>query len=125
MIRDGFALMTLAIGLSVAGNMLWAPALPWVVLPLAIYTFGLAIATPGMTIRTLDLFPELIGMAASMQGFMLMLLFSPVTGFVAPLLFDSALKLAVGHAVGVIAGMVLWRIAASKNTATVAATIAP
>lgn len=125
MIRDGFALMTLAVSLGVAGNVLWAPALPWVVLPLALYTFGLAIATPGMTIRTLDLFPKLIGMAASMQGFMLMLLFSVVTGFVAPLLFDSALKLAVGHAVGVVAGMVLWWVVASKATATVAATIAP
>ncbi len=125
MIRDGFALMALAVGSSVLGNLLWSPALPWVVLPLALYTFGLAIATPGMTIRTLDLFPKLIGMAASMQGFMLMLLFSVLTGFVAPLLFDSALKLALGHAVGVVAGMTLWWIAARKTPVLVAATITP
>ena len=134
MIRDGFLLMALAVGLSVAGNALWQPRLPWVMLPLTLYTFGLAIATPGMTIRTLDLFPQLIGMAASMQGFMLMLLFSIVTGFVAPLLFDSAFKLALGHAVGTGLGIGLWLLAArpkapaaltEPNTAVTPATIAP
>ena len=43
-----------------------------------------------------------------MQGFIQMFLFALVSGLLAPLLFDSALKLAVGHAVTVVLGLLLW-----------------
>lgn len=47
------------------------------------------------------------GLAVSMQGFIQML---RVSGLVAPLLFDSAFKLALGHAVTVLR-LILWALA--------------
>ena len=40
----GFAIMGAAAALSVAYNSVFVAAIPWAVLPLAIYTFGLAVA---------------------------------------------------------------------------------
>jgi len=51
-----------------------------------------------------------------MQGFIQMLLFSVVAGLVSPLLFDSALKLSLGHAAGVATGVALWAFATRPTT---------
>ena len=77
-------------------NALFAAAVPWAVMPLALHAFGMAVLMPAVTIRILDLFPRHRGLASSLQSFVQMTTFACVAGFVAPLLFDSALKLAVG-----------------------------
>jgi DHA1 family bicyclomycin/chloramphenicol resistance-like MFS transporter len=111
LIGAGFALMLLAVAASVGYTSLWAARVPYAVLPIAVYTFGLALALPGMSVRTLNLFPTMSGLAASMQGFIQMFLFALVSGLISPLLFDSAFKLAAGHAVAVVIGVVLWGVA--------------
>jgi DHA1 family bicyclomycin/chloramphenicol resistance-like MFS transporter len=108
LIGAGFALMLLGVAASVAYTSLWVARVPYAVLPIAVYTFGLALAMPGMSVRTLNLFPTMSGLAASMQGFIQMFLFALVSGLIAPLLFDSAFKLAAGHAIGVLIGVALW-----------------
>ena len=108
----GFFIMTVAVGWSVAYTAVFTAAVPWAVLPFAVYTFGLSLASPGMTIMTMDEFPELRGLAASVQSFVMMMFFTIITGFIAPLLYSSAFKLSIGHAVGVAAGMALWIFAA-------------
>jgi DHA1 family bicyclomycin/chloramphenicol resistance-like MFS transporter len=55
------------------------------------------------------------GLAASMQGFIQMFLFAMISGLVAPHLFDSAFKLAVGHAVTVLVGLMLWALAVRSS----------
>ncbi|MBN9411980.1 MAG: multidrug effflux MFS transporter [Burkholderiales bacterium] len=108
MIRLGFAVMVAAVGWSVAYTFFFKAAVPWAVLPFGLYTFGLSLASPGMTVMAMDEFPELRGLAASMQSFVQMLAFSLITGLVAPLLFGSALWLALGHVAGVLLGMAVW-----------------
>ena len=91
-------------GLGVALNLgynLWAgPAIsvPWAVLPLFAYSFGLSFLTPSVTMAAMDYFPRNQGMAASMQSFVQMSVFATVAGFVVPLLFGSGLRLAIGMA---------------------------
>jgi DHA1 family bicyclomycin/chloramphenicol resistance-like MFS transporter len=100
----GFGLMALACVLNV-GYTAWAAdavAVPWAVLPLMVYTFGLAVAMPAIQVGALGLFPENRGLAASMLAFIQMMAFALVSGLVAPLLFDSAFKLACGVAVGLV-----------------------
>lgn len=112
MMRLGFGLMGAAAVISVAYNYVFVAALPWVVLPLAVYTFGLAVAMPPIQIAALALFPDNRGLAASMLSFIQMTLFAVVSGLVAPLLFDSALKLACGVLVGLAASYACWAMSA-------------
>jgi DHA1 family bicyclomycin/chloramphenicol resistance-like MFS transporter len=109
----GFGLMLLACVLNV-GYTAWAQdavAVPWAVLPLMVYTFGLAVAMPAIQVAALGLFPDNRGLAASMLAFIQMMAFALVSGLVAPVLFDSAFKLACGVAVGLAASYAAVRLA--------------
>lgn len=117
LIRAGYALMTLAAGANVAYNASFAAAVPWAVLPLLLYSFALSLAMPPMTLIALSHFPRNRGLASSLQSFIQMLLFALVSGLVAPLLFDSALKLAYGMLAGVALSLVCWLWAQSIDDA--------
>ena len=108
MIRLGFAIMVLAAVLDVSYASLFSPRVPWAVIPLFFYGLGIAVAAPGITILNLEIFPRVKGLASSLQGFFSMLIFSFVSGAVAPLLFDSALKLAIGGMVGLALSAFFW-----------------
>ena len=110
MVWLGFAIMGGASVISVAYNYFFVADIPWAVLPLAIYTFGLAVAMPAIQVSALALFPNNRGLASSMLSFIQMMLFAMVSGLVAPMLFDSALKLALGVGAGVAASFVCWRL---------------
>lgn len=58
------------------------------------YAFGLGLAMPLMTIATLDLYPRMRGLAASLITFVQMLVFYLMSGVIAPLAFRSAARLA-------------------------------
>ncbi len=108
MIRIGLALMTGGALLNVAYNAAFAAAVPWVVLPLFCFTFGLSLALPAMSMLTQGLFPAMRGLAASLQSFVQMLIFALVSGLLAPLLFGSAFRLALGMAAGVVLSAAFW-----------------
>ncbi|MBQ5963887.1 multidrug effflux MFS transporter [Massilia sp. ZL223] len=112
----GYAVMGLAAVLNVGYNALFPAVVPWAVLPLFIYTFGLAVAMPAIQLTAMGLFPDNRGLAASMVGFIQMMSFALVSGLVAPLLFGSAFKLALGVAVGLVLSFIAWR--ASVRAAT-------
>jgi len=105
----GFGTMLLAAVLNIGYNALFPAAIPWAVLPLAIYTFGLAVAMPAIQMSALSLFPDNRGLASSMLGFIQMMSFALVSGLVAPILFDSAFKLACGVGVGLLLSFGAWR----------------
>jgi len=96
MVRMSYVLMAVAALVNVGYNWFFTAEVPWAVLPLFLYSFSLAIAMPPLTQIAMELFPHNSGLAASMQSFIQMLLFALVSGLVAPLLFDSALNLALG-----------------------------
>lgn len=106
----GFAIMGAGSLMSVAYNYFFVAAIPWAVLPLAVYTFGLAVAMPAIQVGALALFPDNRGLASSMLSFLQMTVFALVSGLLAPLLFDSALKLALGVLAGLIASFACWRL---------------
>ena len=116
MVGVGFTTMTVAALLNVGYNAMFTPQLPYAVVPIFLYTFGMALAMPSLSVRTLRWFPDMSGMAASMQGFIQMFVFALVSGLVAPLLFGSGLHLALGLAAGVGLGMLLWRWATRSST---------
>ena len=95
--RIGFTLLLGAAGANLLYHLLLPPALPWSVLPLFFYTFGMSMVAPGATLLVLDLFPNIRGIVASCQSCAMTVLASAVSGLVAPLLWDSVPKLAAGQ----------------------------
>ncbi len=91
-----FGIMATAALANVAFHTFHAPALPWSVLPLALYGIGTSLAMPCLTLMALDLFPERRGLAASCQAFAQSSGNAVVTAVVAPLLWGSALSLSLG-----------------------------
>jgi DHA1 family bicyclomycin/chloramphenicol resistance-like MFS transporter len=106
--RIGFACMTGAALLSIAYTAWFTPAVPAATLPLLLYTFGLALTLPGMMVTLLSVFPEMRGMAASMQGFVQVMAFALFSGLLAPLVMDSAQALAWTHLGLTFAGALVW-----------------
>jgi DHA1 family bicyclomycin/chloramphenicol resistance-like MFS transporter len=70
----------------------------WLILPIALFNVGMALAMPVLSIAALDRHPKIRGTAASGQAFCQMLLSSLSAGLIAPLLWGSPLGLALGMA---------------------------
>lgn len=104
----GQFVMAVAALLNVGYNHFFVAAVPWAVLPLGLYAFGIAIATPVITVMALDIFPDHRGLASSLQSFVQMMVFAMVSGFIAPLLFDSAFKLACCVLTGMVLSVACW-----------------
>jgi len=119
LIWAGYGLMAAGALVNVAYNYYFAAEVPWAVLPLFVYSFAIALAMPPMSLLALNHFPNNNGLASSMQSFIQMLLFALVSGLVAPLLFDSALKLAYGVLGGLAVSLVAWLLAQIGEPATV------
>ena len=90
----------LVMGVAALGNIglnLWLPpALPWSIVPLFVYTFGMSLAMPCLTLLALDPFPRQRGLAASCQMFLQAGSNGLVAGLIAPALWASTLSLACG-----------------------------
>jgi DHA1 family bicyclomycin/chloramphenicol resistance-like MFS transporter len=89
---------------------------PWAVLPIACGAFGAALASPAMTVRSMALFPRVRGLAASLQSFVFLILFSIGSGVIGPFLFGSAMKLALGAAAGTALGVLAWTLGTRPST---------
>lgn len=104
----GFCFLIAACAVNVGYHALFAPALPWSVLPMFFYTFGMSVVAPGATLLTLDLFPHIRGTVASCQSFAVTLLGALVAGVIAPFLSHSVLWLALGQLGFGLAALALW-----------------
>lgn len=94
----GYQLMLGAVLCNVSLNLALPPALPWSVMPIFIYTLGMSLAMPSLTLLALDPFPEQRGLAASCQTFFQSGANSIAAGLIVPLLWGSTLTLALGMA---------------------------
>ena len=117
LVRRGFGLMGLAAALNLVFSEL-APghlaAYPWAIAALPLYTIGMSVVMPGLTLIALDRFPERRGMASSCQGFIHISGNALAAGLLAPLLWGSLPNLALGSAILLMAGAVIaflnWRL---------------
>jgi DHA1 family bicyclomycin/chloramphenicol resistance-like MFS transporter len=69
------------------------------------YTCGMSLAMPSLTLLALDLFPTRRGMAASCQSFLQMGVNALSAGMVVPLLWASPLTLGLGMSLFVALGL--------------------
>ena len=88
----------------------FAPALPWAMIPLAVFGVGFAMAMPSIALITLDLFPTRRGMASSLQGFISGMVNVLTAGVLSPLLWDHPRWLAIGMLGMMLVGFTCWRL---------------
>lgn len=120
-VATGYAIMFAAAAFNLAYSAAADPALPWSVLPVMVYTTGMALAMPSITLIALELFPRNRGMTSSLQGFFHSLLSGVSAGLISPLVSHSDLTLALGMTglltLGALAWLAYMRAAARKEIA--------
>ena len=104
----GYAVMAAAASLTIGYHLLLPPAVPWTVLPLMLYSLGMSLAMPSITLLALDLFPRNRGMAASVQGFTQSMCNAILAGVVSPLVAGTQLSLAATAGVAMVLGAACW-----------------
>lgn len=92
-------------------------------LGLAGVAFSFQLAAPVLTLAMLDRFPEVRGTAASVQGFIMLVITCGVMGLVAPHLYQSMLGITLFGLCCAIAGIALWL--AAMHTGPVASRYRP
>lgn len=92
----GYGIMSSAALGNLLINLGATPALPWAVAPLFVYTFGMSLAMPCLTIFALDPFPAQRGLAASCQTFLQSGFNGLAAALIAPMLWGSTRSLALG-----------------------------
>lgn len=109
-VRIAYGLMLIAAIANLALAVLLAqPRVPWSVMPMFVQGLGIGLAFPTLTLLLLDRFPAWRGAVSSMQTFVSLLFYAIVAGVIAPALYSSALRLAVGSSVLVMVGYASWR----------------
>lgn len=109
-IITGYSIMAFGVLLNIGQVLFLNTSILYVVGPLVVYVFGMALIIPAITIMILDYFPHNRGAAASMQSFFQMLSSACVAGIVVPLLQVSRQYFVFGQAVFLILAIILWYI---------------
>lgn len=104
----GYGVMIFAAAFNLFYSGFFDPSLPWTVAPVMIYTIGMSLAMPTITLLALELHPAHRGMTSSLQGFLQSLLTGLVSGLVAPFLALNDFHLAIGMTVLLLIGLASW-----------------
>jgi DHA1 family bicyclomycin/chloramphenicol resistance-like MFS transporter len=104
---------TIVLGVAVA-NVLWhlffPPTPASVIGPVCLIAFGWSLLTPCITLMVLDLFPQRLGLASSLQAFFAGLSNAITAGIVAPAAMGSVEGLAAASAILSFIGLVSWKL---------------
>ncbi len=108
-IRIGFGVMLLAAAVSTGYIVFNVEArMPWAVVPLSVYTIGIGIIRPGMSLMLMDCFSSARGMASSVLSFVQTLLFALCSAIVVPILYGAGWKYDAAIASFALLTIVLW-----------------
>jgi len=107
-ITAGFGVMALAVLFNLIQVGLLDAGILSVIGPLVLYALGLAMSMPAITILALDCFPHHRGTAASMQGFLQMLINAGVASVAVPLLHTQWLHFVLGQSLFLLLALMLW-----------------
>lgn len=106
----GYGVMAMAAAINLLLNLALPPGLPWSLLPLPLYTCGMALAMPSLQLLAIDLFPERRGLASSCLGVVQTGTNAIAAAVIIPLLWDAPLHLAMGMAVFLALGAGAFRL---------------
>ena len=106
----GYVIMSSAAAINLAINLLTPPGFPWSLLPLPLYTCGMALADPSLQLQAIDLFPERRGLASSCLGTIQTTTNALGAAIVVPLLWGAPLHMALGMVVFLALGAIAFRL---------------
>jgi len=109
-VRLGQLIMAVSVAVALVLAHVLPGRLPWAVLPLAAYTFGLAIAMSSLQVMLIDLAPQRRGMVSSCQGFVQSLANSLAAGLLVPLVWGTLGGLAWTSAALMTIGIALYAL---------------
>lgn len=111
-IRFGFAIMFVA-GLFALCTMsgILPEGILWAVAPLTIYTIGIGIVRPGMSLVSLDFLPNSRGLAASLQASVQTIFFALCSAVLVPLMFGNGAYYDFAIAGFAVLTIALWTLA--------------
>ena len=104
----GFLVMVLATVINILAANLTEASIHTVIGPLVVLLIGLSLMMPAITVLALDCLPTHRGTAASMQGFIQMVVNACVASLVLPLLNAVWLNFVLGHAAFFLLAAGLW-----------------
>lgn len=107
-IKLALALMITASLLNMLQSLWLTPMTIATVIPLALYTGGVGIAMPAMTVLALDCFPNNRGSASALQGFVQMMANALIASLAVPLLHTKPEYMAAGQLLLLICAILLW-----------------
>ena len=108
-VKLALTLMALGTLLNVAQALWLQPKIITTIVPLMLYTCGIGIAMPAMTVLSLNCFPNNRGTASALQGFVQMLGNALISSVAVPLLSYQPSYLALGQLVLIVIALILWR----------------
>lgn len=108
-IMVGFSIMIISILINIFQTIFLQVSIFNLITPIVIYVFGLAMVMPPLTILALDYFPNNLGAASSMQGFLQMFINALVASIAVPLLHVSSQHFVFGQFCFLLMGFILWR----------------
>ena len=118
--NTGFAIMGVAAVANLLVSALLPPRVIWNVAPIAIYTFGMALVTPCVSLKLLDAFSHARGTASALQSSAHVAMMAVTTAIIVPFAQQSLLRFSIVMLASVVVGAAIWMLYQISHTPQVA-----
>jgi MFS transporter, DHA1 family, multidrug resistance protein len=104
----GFGIMGVGALVNVIVSVTLPPSVIWNIAPIAVYTFGMALVTPCVTLKLLDAFSHARGSVSALQSSAHVAMMAVTTAIVVPFAQQSLLRFAAVMAGSALLGWLIW-----------------
>ena len=105
----GFSIMVVAAIANLGVSVFLPPSVVWNIAPIALYTFGMALISPCITLKLLDAFPHARGSVSALQSSTHVAMMAVTTAVVVPFAQQSLLRFAIVMLASVAVGAAIWK----------------
>ena len=105
----GFSIMLIAATANLLVSAFLPPSVVWNIAPIALYTFGMALVTPCITLKLLDAFSHSRGSVSALQSSTHVAMMALTTAVVVPFAQQSLLRFAIVMLTSVVVGAAIWK----------------
>ena len=117
----GFSIMALAAVVNLLVSAFLPPSVVWNIAPIALYTFGMALVTPCITLKLLDAFPHARGSVSALQSSTHVAMMAVTTAIVVPFAQQSLLRFALVMLGSAALGAAIWKFYQMSHPSQLAA----
>ena len=122
--NTGFVIMGAAAVANLLVSALLPPSVIWNIAPIAIYTFGMALVTPCVSLKLLDAFSHARGTASALQSSAHVAMMAVTTAIIVPFAQVSLLRFSMVMLVSVAVGAAIWKLYQLSHTPQVSYEVA-